>query len=99
MHLSPNPMQVQRCCLAGRAAVFFHEVLGHRLEGRHPRGASEAATFTKRINQAVLPEFLSVSADPTQRPLNGADLGGCYEYVEEGMPAQRVDPIKAGNLT
>jgi len=98
MHLSPNPMQVQRCCLAGRAAVFFHEVLGHRLEGRHQRGESEAETFTKRINQAVLPEFLSVSDDPTQRTLNGADLGGWYEYDEEGMPAQRVDLIKDGIL-
>ena len=85
--------------LSGRAAaVFFHEVLGHRLEGRHQRGESEAETFTKRINQAVLPEFLSVSDDPTQRTLNGADLGGWYEYDEEGMPAQRVDLIKDGIL-
>ena len=85
--------------LSGRAAaVFFHEVLGHRLEGRHLRGETEADTFTKKINQAVLPDFLSVTDDPTLRSLNGTDLGGWYEYDEEGMPAKRVDLIKDGVL-
>lgn len=85
--------------LSGRAAaVFFHEVLGHRLEGRHLRGETEADTFTKKVNQPVLPEFLSVTDDPTLRSLNGTDLGGWYEYDEEGMPAQRVDLIKDGVL-
>jgi len=85
--------------LSGRAAaVFFHEVLGHRLEGRHERGEREAETFKKKLNQQVLPEFLTVTDDPTQRMLNGMDLSGWYEYDEEGMPAQRVDLIKNGIL-
>ena len=85
--------------LSGRAAaVFFHEVLGHRLEGRHLRGESQADTFTKKINEPVLPEFLSVTDDPTLRSLNGTDLGGWYEFDEEGLPAERVDLIKAGIL-
>ena len=85
--------------LSGRAAgVFFHEVLGHRLEGRHQRGEEEAETFTKKVNQAVLPDFLSVTDDPTLRTLNGIDLGGWYEYDEEGMPAQSVDLIQNGIL-
>lgn len=85
--------------LSGRAAaVFFHEVLGHRLEGRHLRGEAQADTFTKKVNQTVLPNFLSVTDDPTLRTLNGTDLGGWYEYDEEGMPAQRVDLIKDGIL-
>src|SRR5260370_9411084 len=47
--------------LSGRAAaVFFHEVLGHRLEGPRPRAADEGQTFTKKIGQEVLPKFLSV---------------------------------------
>jgi predicted Zn-dependent protease len=38
--------------LSGRAAaVFFHEVLGHRLEGHRQRGEQEGQTFTKKINQ------------------------------------------------
>ena len=85
--------------LSGRAAaVFFHEVLGHRLEGHRQRGEQEGQTFTKKVNQLVLPEFLTVVDDPTQRTLNGSDLGGWYEYDDEGMPAQRVELIKDGVL-
>jgi TldD protein len=85
--------------LSGRsAAVFFHEVLGHRLEGHRQRGEKEGQTFTKKVNQLVLPEFLSVIDDPTQRKLNGMDLGGFYEYDDEGMPARRVEVIKDGVL-
>ena len=85
--------------LSGRAtAVFFHEVLGHRLEGHRQRGEQEGQTFTKKINQQVLPEFLSVTDDPTKRTLNGTDLGGWYEYDDEGMPASSVEVIKDGIL-
>ena len=85
--------------LSGRAsAVFFHEVLGHRLEGHRQRGEQEGQTFTKKINQQVLPEFLSITDDPTLRTLNGKDLGGWYEYDDEGMPADRVEVIKDGIL-
>jgi TldD protein len=85
--------------LSGRAAgVFFHEVLGHRLEGHRQRGEQEGQTFTKKVNQPVLPEFLTVVDDPTQRTLNGMDLGGWYEYDDEGMPATRVEVIKDGIL-
>jgi TldD protein len=85
--------------LSGRAAaVFFHEVLGHRLEGRRQRGEQEGQTFTKKVNQLVLPEFLSVVDDPTLRTLNGLDLGGWYEYDQEGQPAERVELIQNGVL-
>jgi predicted Zn-dependent protease len=85
--------------LSGRAAgVFFHEVLGHRLEGHRQRGEQEGQTFTKKVGQLVLPEFLSVVDDPTQRTLNGSDLGGWYEYDDEGMPATRVEVITNGIL-
>jgi len=85
--------------LSGRAAgVFFHEVLGHRLEGHRQRGEQEGQTFTKKVGQSVLPDFLTVVDDPTQRKLNGIDLGGWYEYDDEGMPATRVEVIKDGIL-
>ena len=85
--------------LSGRAsAVFFHEVLGHRLEGHRQRGEQEGQTFTKKVGQSVLPDFLSVADDPTLRKLNGLDLGGWYEYDDEGMPATKVDVIDKGIL-
>jgi TldD protein len=85
--------------LSGRASgVFFHEVLGHRLEGHRQRGEQEGQTFTKKVGQSVLPEFLTVVDDPTLRQLNGMDLGGWYEFDDEGMPATRVEVIKDGIL-
>jgi len=85
--------------LSGRAtAVFFHEVLGHRLEGHRQRGEKEGQTFTKKVNQTVLPDFLSVSDDPTLRALDGVPLSGWYEFDNEGMPATRVDVIQNGIL-
>ncbi len=85
--------------LSGRAAaVFFHEVLGHRLEGHRQRDEQEGQTFTKKVNQQVLPEFLSVVDNPTQRELGGVKLGGSYEYDNEGVPASRVEVIKDGVL-
>ena len=85
--------------LSGRAAaVFFHEVLGHRLEGHRQRGEQEGQTFTKKVNQQVLPQFLSVVDDPTLHNLNGMDLGGWYQYDDEGVPAERVEVIRNGVL-
>jgi predicted Zn-dependent protease len=85
--------------LSGRsAAVFFHEVLGHRLESSHQRGEREGQTFTKKLNEAVLPDFLSVVDDPTIHTLNGVELSGWYEYDDEGVPASRVDVIDKGIL-
>jgi TldD protein len=85
--------------LSGRAAaVFFHEVLGHRLEGHRQRDEEEGQTFTKKVNQEVLPKFLSVSDDPTIHEIGGIKLAGTYEYDNEGSPAQRVDVIQDGIL-
>ena len=45
-----------------------------------------------------MPQFLIVIDDPTQRSLNGLDLGGWYQFDDEGMPAERVEVIKDGIL-
>jgi predicted Zn-dependent protease len=85
--------------LSGRASgVFFHEVLGHRLEGQRQRGDKEGQTFTKKLNELVLPEFLSVADDPTQSEFQGTPLAGTYAFDDEGVPAQRVEVIQKGVL-
>jgi predicted Zn-dependent protease len=85
--------------LSGRAAaVLFHEVLGHRLEGHRQRGEKEGQTFTKKVNQPVLPEFLNVTDDPTERTWQGVPLAGAYDYDDEGVPARRVEVIQKGVL-
>ena len=85
--------------LSGRAAaVFFHEVLGHRLEGHRQRDEEEGQTFTKKVGQEVLPKFLSVTDDPTKKEIEGMKLAGTYEYDNEGVPAERVEVIQDGVL-
>src|SRR6266478_8043059 len=85
--------------LSGRAAaVFFHEVLGHRIEGQRQRGRDEGQTFTKKVNEKILPEFLSVTDDPTLHTLAGTELSGFYRYDDEGTPASRVEVVKDGVL-
>jgi TldD protein len=85
--------------LSGRAsAVFFHEVLGHRLEGQRQRGDDEGQTFTKLLGKQILPPFLSVSDDPTLADFHGVSLSGHYSYDDEGQQARRVDLIKDGVL-
>jgi TldD protein len=85
--------------LSGRAAaVFFHEVVGHRLEGQRQRGENEGQTFTKMVNQRVLPPFLSVADDPTMSSLAGVELSGHYAYDEEGQKGEKVELISNGIL-
>jgi TldD protein len=85
--------------LSGRAAaVFFHEVLGHRLEGQRQRGDEEGQTFTKLLNKPILPKFLSVADDPTIREFNGHPLSGHYAFDDEGDPARKVDLVQDGVL-
>ena len=85
--------------LSGRAAaVFFHEVLGHRLEGQRQRGDEEGQTFTKEVGKDVLPTFLSVADDPTMTKFGNTWLSGSYEYDDEGQKARRVDLIDDGVL-
>ena len=85
--------------LSGRAAaVFFHEVLGHRLEGQRQRGNEEGQTFTKEIGKDVLPSFLSVADDPTISTFGKTWLSGSYTYDDEGEKARRVQLIQNGVL-
>jgi predicted Zn-dependent protease len=85
--------------LSGRAAaVFFHEVLGHRLEGQRQRGDEEGQTFTKEVGKDVLPTFLSVADDPTRTKFGDTWLSGSYDYDDEGQKARKVDLIDDGIL-
>jgi TldD protein len=85
--------------LSGRAAaVFFHEVLGHRLEGQRQRGDEEGQTFTKLLGKPILPTFLSVADDPTLADFHGTPLSGHYNFDDEGQAARRVDLVRDGVL-
>jgi predicted Zn-dependent protease len=85
--------------LTGRAAaVFFHEVFGHRSEGFRQKDINEGQTFTSKIGEQILPEFLSIKDDPTQASLGSQMLLGNYAFDDEGVPAQNVQLIDHGVL-
>ncbi len=85
--------------LSGRAAaVFFHEIFGHRIEGHRQKDEAEGQTFTKAVGTSVLPSFLSVVFDPTRRTLDGVDLNGYYSYDDEGVKARPVMVVDNGIL-
>ena len=85
--------------LSGRAsAVFFHEIFGHRIEGQRQKNEDEAQTFKKKVNQPVLPEFISVYSDPGLKSYAGTELVGYYPYDDEGVKAQRVTVVEKGIL-
>jgi predicted Zn-dependent protease len=85
--------------LSGRAAaVMFHEIFGHRIEGQRQKDPTEGQTFAKSVGQKILPEFLSVSFDPTRRKAGELPLNGWYQYDDEGVKAQPVVVVEKGVL-
>jgi len=85
--------------LTGRAAaVFFHEVFGHRAEGHRQKDVNEGQTFAKKVGEPILPSFLSVVDDATMKKLGKEDLLGYYQYDDEGVKAQRVVLVDHGVL-
>ena len=94
-----NDPTVGPALLTGRAAaVFFHEVFGHRAEGHRQKDVAEGQTFAKKVGEPILPEFLSVVDDTTMKKLGSQDLLGYYQFDDEGVPAQRVALVDHGVL-
>jgi predicted Zn-dependent protease len=82
----------------GAAAVFFHEIFGHRIEGHRQKDEGEGQTFTKAVGAPVLPSFLSVLFDPTRRTMGGVELNGYYTYDDEGVKGRPVTVVENGVL-
>jgi hypothetical protein len=85
--------------LSGRAAaVFFHEIFGHRVEGQRQKNEDEAQTFKKRVNEKVLPDNFTVVFDPTLRRVGAVELMGSYRYDNEGVASRPVTVVDNGVL-
>ncbi len=80
------------------AAVFFHEILGHRLEGHRLKRVDDAQTLRSMVGEQIMPRFLSLYDDPTVQRYADTDLNGTYTYDNQGVPAQRVALVKDGVL-
>jgi TldD protein len=85
--------------LTGRAAaVFFHEVFGHRAEGFRQKDINEGQTFTSKVGEQILPAFISIKDDPTEAAFGGQMLLGNYKFDDEGVPGENVSLVDHGVL-
>ena len=85
--------------LSGRASgVFFHEILGHRVEGHRQKRADDGQTFKKKINERILPPGFSVTFDPNRRQVSDLDLVGSYAYDNQGVRGRPVVVVDDGVL-
>ncbi|HVW24223.1 MAG TPA: metallopeptidase TldD-related protein [Polyangiaceae bacterium] len=85
--------------LDGRAAaVFFHEIFGHRVEGHRQKDEEEGQTFAHQVGQRVMPSFLDVYDDPAVTALNGTPLNGHYPYDDEGVAGGHALLVDHGTL-
>jgi TldD protein len=97
-----DPYNGPAILLPEAAGVFFHEALGHRLEGERQNDTKEGATFKGQIGKPILPGFLTIIDDPTMRKYNTASgnvsLNGYYRYDDEGVTARPVTLVERGVL-
>jgi len=85
--------------LTGRAAaVFFHEVFGHRDEGFRQKDINEGQTFADKVGELLLPNFISIIDDPTEAKLGSTVLLGNYPFDDEGVASQKVTLVDHGVL-
>jgi predicted Zn-dependent protease len=78
--------------------VIFHEIFGHRIEGQREKREDQPQTFRDRVGQKVLPDFISVYSDPTQRKFGDTQLAGFYKFDDQGVKARRVKVVENGVL-
>jgi predicted Zn-dependent protease len=83
---------------ARAAAVYFHEIIGHRLEGHRQKIEEEGQTFAKKLNQKITSEIITVYDDPNIKDFRGHSLRGYYRYDDEGVKAGRASLIENGIL-
>lgn len=86
---------------ADASASVFADLIGENILGLKPELGKNARTtgaFAASYKTRVLPQFLSVVADPTITSYRGQSLLGHYEIDDEGVRAQRVSLIENGTL-
>ena len=83
------------------AADTLRSLVANGVTATRPKLGTEARTngpFASSYHARVLPDFIDVVDDPTQKSFNGKNLLGAYDVDDEGVPAQAVKLITAGRL-
>ncbi len=85
--------------LSGQAAaVFFHEAVGHRLEGERLVSRREGKTFLGKLGERILPEYIHLEDDPTRVEIDGKPLFGHFRVDDQGVAPERTPLVEAGRL-
>jgi predicted Zn-dependent protease len=80
------------------AGVLFHEAVGHRLEGERQNDDKDGHTFKGQVGKPILPFFLTILDDPTQRAAGPVSLNGYYRFDDQGVPGERTTLVDKGVL-
>ncbi len=83
---------------ADTCGIFFHEVIGHRLEGSRLLSADEGATFLDMGNKKVAPDYIDIIDDPTMLLFQGRRMLGSFQFDDEGNRAERTVLLERGVL-
>lgn len=80
------------------AAVFMHEVIGHRLESHRLKQNEDGQTFRKMLGQTIMDPQFNLQDDPTLKEYQGTLLNGHYLYDHQGVAAQSTTLVESGVL-
>ncbi|MGA2834259.1 MAG: metallopeptidase TldD-related protein [Terracidiphilus sp.] len=83
------------------AADTTHSLVAGAVTATRPKLGTEARTngpFASSYHARVLPEFLGVVDDPGLKSYDGKGLVGAFDVDDEGVPAQAVKLVVAGQL-
>ncbi|HXR40623.1 MAG TPA: metallopeptidase TldD-related protein [Terracidiphilus sp.] len=83
------------------SADTMRSLLASAVTSTRPKLGTEARTngpFASSYHARVLPDFLDVVDDPALKSSDGKGLVGAYDVDDEGVPAQAVKLVTAGNL-
>jgi TldD protein len=83
------------------ASDIFYGLVGRNVLGIRPKPGDSARTtgdYASNYKSRVLPSFMSVTDDPTEKESGGKSLIGSYETDDEGVRAVKVPVIQDGML-
>jgi predicted Zn-dependent protease len=83
------------------AADVFNRLFVPNIEADRPDMGTTARTqgaYQSSLHSLVLPSYISVIDDPTERTFEGQSLLGAYNVDDEGAPAAPVTLVKDGVL-
>jgi TldD protein len=87
---------------ADAADDVFADLVGNNVDGPKPEPGASARTtgdFASSYKSRVLPDFVTIVDDPTQKSFQGHSLLGSYAFDDEGVKAAAVTVVANGTLT